>query len=146
MIQSPLKLRQPFLSKNILFFTALLAFLFVFIYSAPELLAQEAADEEVKTQTMLDNVLDISARYGRRGRSRVLSVLRSPRTCSPQCLCSQCLRIKNTLIIISHYGRHVFELCHYFIILCCEVCIMSLYAYQSVGSGRSGASKCCRFS
>ena len=58
MIQSPLKLRQPFLSKNILFFTALLAFLFVFIYSAPELLAQEAAEEEVKKQTMLDNVLD----------------------------------------------------------------------------------------
>ena len=58
MIQSHLKLGQPLLSKNILFFTALLAFLFVFIYSAPELLAQEAPDEEVKKKTMLDNVLD----------------------------------------------------------------------------------------
>ena len=58
MIKSPTKLGQPLLSKNFLFLTALLAFLFVFICSTPELLAQEVGDEEVKKKTMLDNVLD----------------------------------------------------------------------------------------
>ena len=58
MIKSPTKLGQPFLSKNFLFLTALLAFLFVFICSTPELLAQEVGDEEVQKKTMLDNVLD----------------------------------------------------------------------------------------
>ena len=58
MIKSPTKLGQPFLSKNFLFLTALLAFSFVFICSTPELLAQEVGDEEVQKKTMLDNVLD----------------------------------------------------------------------------------------
>ena len=58
MIKSPTKFGQPFLSKNFLFLTALLAFLFVFICSTPELLAQEVGDEEVQKKTMLDNVLD----------------------------------------------------------------------------------------
>lgn len=58
MIKSPTKLGQPFLSKNFLFITAFLAFLFVFICSTPELLAQEVGDEEVQKKTMLDNVLD----------------------------------------------------------------------------------------
>ncbi len=58
MIKSPTKLGQPFLSKNFLFLTALLAFLFVFICSTPELLAQEVGDEEVLKKTMRDNVLD----------------------------------------------------------------------------------------
>ena len=58
MIKSPTKLGQPLLSKNFLFLTALLAFLFVFICSTPELLAQEVGDEEVQKKTMLDNVLD----------------------------------------------------------------------------------------
>ena len=60
MIQSHLKLRQPFLSKNILFFTALLAFLFVFIYSAPELLAQEAADETSPKRSATKLTLQLS--------------------------------------------------------------------------------------
>ena len=58
MIKSPTKLGQPVLSKSFLFLTALLAFLFVFIFSTPELLAQEVGDEEAQKKTMLDNVLD----------------------------------------------------------------------------------------
>lgn len=58
MIKSPTKLGQLFLSKNSIFLTTLLAFLFVFIFSTPELLAQEVGDEEVQKKTMLDNVLD----------------------------------------------------------------------------------------
>ena len=56
MIKSPLNLRQSLLGKNFIFFSAIFSFLLVFIYSAPELLAQEA-EEEVQKKTMLDNVL-----------------------------------------------------------------------------------------
>jgi len=57
MIKSPSNLRRSLLGRNFIFFSAIFAFLLVFIYSAPELLAQEV-EEEVKKKTMLDNVLD----------------------------------------------------------------------------------------
>ncbi len=57
MIKSPLNLRQSLLGKNFIFFSAIFSFLLVFIYSAPELLAQEVEEEE-KARTMLDNVTE----------------------------------------------------------------------------------------